>query len=210
MNVFRGAGDGTVTPGITQKAGVSPYAVAAADLNADGRLDLAIGHTGQGITGKGVSVMLGNGDGTFAPPVLHPTGSTSNSMVTIGDVNGDGRPDIVASCPSPSSATPGGSVQVLINAGNGSFSAPVRYDPGGATYGPYSVAIGDVNGDCWPDLVVDNLGAGGITVLVNRGNGVFGDPVNFPFTAPTRSRSVIWMSTVAPTSRSPNTRAQDS
>ena len=127
--------------------------------------------------------MLGNGDGTFAAPVLHPTGSTSHSMVSIGDVNGDGRPDIVASSASPSSATPGGSVQVLINAGNGSFSAPVGYDPGGASYGPYSVAIGDVNGDCWPDLVVDNLSAGGITVLVNRGNGVFGDPVNFPFTA---------------------------
>ena len=178
-NYFRGKGDGTYDAGIRSKAGVVPYFAATGDLNGDGKIDLAIGNAGLQNGGAGISIMLGNGDGTFAAPVLYPT-AKSVSQLVVGDLNRDGKLDVAGVC-TQVAGVPGGSVQVLINNGNGSFTGPVAYDPGNAAYGPYSVAIGDLNGDCWPDLAVDNAqrANSNITVLPNNGDGTFGAPVNF-------------------------------
>ena len=178
-NYFRGKGDGTFDAGIRYKAGVVPYFAAAADLNGDGKMDLAIANAGLQGTGAGIGIMLGNGDGTFATPVLYPT-AQSLTQIVVGDINRDGKLD-VAAVHTQAAGVPGGSVQVLINNGGGSFAGPVSYDPGNAAYGPYSVAIGDLNGDCWPDLAVDNAqrSNGNITVLPNNGDGTFASPVNF-------------------------------
>jgi hypothetical protein len=180
VNLLRGNGDGTFAAGARTKAGVTPNAVAAADLNADGKIDLAIANTGLGTTGAGVNVMLGNGDGTFATPVFYPTALPAMD-VAIGDLNRDGKPDIAAACPAPVSGASTGTVQVLVNGGAGTFSAPVAYDPGNAHDGPAFVAIGDLDGDCLPDLVVDNSqgATGNVTVLANKGNATFGSPTNF-------------------------------
>src|SRR5436305_1475348 len=70
-------------------AAAGPQAVVAADFNGDGKLDLAL--TSGGTT---VSVLLGNGDGTFRPAVNFATGSGPRS-IAVGDFNGDGNLDIV-------------------------------------------------------------------------------------------------------------------
>jgi hypothetical protein len=87
----------------------------------------------------------------------------------VGDFNTDGKPDFVV----PYTTGPTGSgttVPVLINAGNHMFFAPTPYAAGTA---PTSVAVGDVNSDNKPDIIVSNMNGAG--VLTNKGNGQFND-----------------------------------
>src|SRR5207249_1694859 len=90
--------------------GAFPVSVAIADLNADGRPDLAVATAGSNT----VSVLLGNGDGTFRDKSEYFAGITPYS-VTIGDLNGDGKPDLAVAN--------SGSVSVLLGNGTGTFGA---------------------------------------------------------------------------------------
>src|SRR5207302_182670 len=127
-------------------AGFNPEYVAVGDVNRDGRLDLAVAHSGS--TLGTVAVLLGNGDGTFQAPRNFSTGQGSLS-VAVGDVNGDGQPDLAVA----NSGSPLGTVAVLLGNGDGTFQAPRNFAAG---TGPLSVAVGDVNGDGQPDLAVAN------------------------------------------------------
>ena len=138
--------------------GGGPYSVAIGDLNADGNPDLVSANS----AGTTVSVLLGNGDGTFETYVNYTTGSGPN-CVAIGDLNGDLKPDLVTT------SGGGNTLSVLLGNGNGTFQPNDDYATGS---GPGSVAIGDVNGDSKPDLVVANLGSGSLgSVSVRLGNG---------------------------------------
>jgi large repetitive protein len=105
---------------------------------------------------------------TSAPVFLYPksyeTGGGSFS-VAVGDVNRDGKPDLVAAS---------NGVSVLMNKGDGSFLAKADYATGDS---PYSVALGDVNGDGSLDIVTGNTSDDTASVLLNRGDGSFGAPV---------------------------------
>jgi hypothetical protein len=105
---------------------------AIGDLNGDSRPDLAVANDGANT----VSVLLGNGNGTFGAKVDYGTGIIPRS-VAIGDVNGDTRPDLAVANASS------GTVSVLLGNGNGTFGAKVDYGTG---ISPRSVAIADVNG----------------------------------------------------------------
>jgi FG-GAP-like repeat len=72
----------------------SANSVALADVNGDGKLDL-IAACECGPTGGTVSVLLGNGDGTFQAPVNYPSGGDVGASVAVSDLNGDGKPDII-------------------------------------------------------------------------------------------------------------------
>ncbi len=168
VSVLLGNGDGTFQPARTFAAGIFPDAVAVGDFTGNGIPDLAVADYGdpQG-NGQGVSVLLGNGDGTFQAPRTFSAGSRPESLV-VGDFSGDGLPDLTVM----DGGTPqghGAGVSVLLGEGGGTFRAAVNYAAG---VGPTALAVGDFNRDGIPDLVVANY-PGGARVLLGNGDGTF-------------------------------------
>jgi hypothetical protein len=123
-----------------------------------------------------VRVLLGQGDGTFLPAQTFPAGSTPYS-VAVGDFNGDAIPDLaVANSNALFVGTP--SVSVLLGKGDGTF-LPAKNFPAGNT--PYSVAVGDFNGDGKLDLAVANAYTSNtVSMLLGNGDGTFQPALNFP------------------------------
>jgi hypothetical protein len=165
LQIYIGNGDGTFQKGVTYLTGVTPLYVAAADLNADGNLDLAVADSGAPIAsntvGNSVSIFLGNGDGTFILPgstrLDYPAGTNPTSVV-IADFNSDGIPDVVTT------ATGDDSFALLLGVGGGAFSAPIEV-PIGDT--PDSVATADFNGDGLPDLAITNYGSNSVSIVLD-------------------------------------------
>src|SRR5262249_53328931 len=117
VSVLLGNADGTFQPARTSAA-IYSASLAVGDFNQDGKLDLAI-DDGNGELG----ILLGHGDGTFAPPVVSPVGLAYAGVVTsvaIGDLNGDGKMDVVASW-RDGYGYPGTFVNVLLGHGDGNF-----------------------------------------------------------------------------------------
>lgn len=187
VGVLLGNGDGTFQAVKAYISGPgSPESVAVADVNGDGKPDLLVAITGNNFEGS-VGVLLGNGDGTFQPVVLHDSGGTSAESVVVVDANGDGKPDIVASnsCGSTKLCSPSdGNVSLLLGNGDGTFQAATFiYGP---LPGQYSrIAVADVNEDGKPDLLVtDQCGSKNcitsiVAVLVGNGDGTFQTPVTY-------------------------------
>lgn len=96
-------------------SGSSPDSVAVGDFNGDGKLDLAIANGGS----NNVSVLIGNGDGTFKAPLN--SGVSGPGSLAVGDFNGDGIMDV---------ATTNTGVSILLGKGDGTFRAPVNYTTG--------------------------------------------------------------------------------
>jgi hypothetical protein len=182
VTVLLGNGDGTFQSPVSYgSGGYTAGSVAIADVNGDGKLDLVVSNYCQsycsGGSGMGgVSVLLGNGDGTFQPAVSYSSGGADATSVAIADLNGDGKPDIVVAnkCQTPTTCN-NGVVGVLLGNGDGTFQSPVSYSSGSPA--ALSVAIGDVNGDGFPDIVVAN-NFGPVALLLGNGNGTFQPPVN--------------------------------
>jgi hypothetical protein len=179
--VLLGNGDGTFQPAVTYTAAANGVtSVAVGDVNGDGKPDIVAAVDEAGVPGS-VSVLLGNGDGTFRGAVSYPSGGYQAQSVAIADVNGDGKPDLVVSnVVSCTSCTGDGTVAVLLGNGDGTFQTPVSYDSGGRYAG--AVAIGDVNGDGKPDIVVTNIQAqptSNVSVLLGNGDGTFQPAVTY-------------------------------
>jgi hypothetical protein len=158
LSVFLGNGDGTFQPAVAYSSGAYWATwVVIADVNNDKKLDLVVANTtlAAGTSGPGiVSVLLGNGDGTFQPAVTYDSGELGATSVAVGDLNRDGKPDLVVS--NNSTADSGeGSVAVLLGNGDGTFQAAVPYDSGGGGAG--SVVVKDVNGDGKLDVIVSDV-----------------------------------------------------
>ena len=139
--------------------GTLPRSVAVGDFNGDGKPDLTVANQ----DADTVSVLLGNGDGSFQAPRTFAVGSVPFS-VAVGDFNGDGKPDLTVA--NENVAT----VSVLLGNGDGSFQAQRTFAVGST---PISVAVGDFNGDGKPDLTVANDGANTVSVLLGNGDGSF-------------------------------------
>ncbi len=137
--------------------------VAIGDLDGDGRPDVAV-------AGGGVSVLRNIGAYfAFAAPVYYATG-TRALCVAIGDLDGDDRPDLVTANYGDQSSQIGSSVTTLRNVGNGTFTDRTDYATGA---GSVAVAVGDLDGDGKPELLVANQNGDTVSILRNRGDGTF-------------------------------------
>jgi len=154
--------------------GAMPGEVALADLNGDGNLDVLANNSESyksSPPGTGsLSVLLGHGDGTFAPAGAFALGDRPIGGLVVGDLNKDGKVDVVA-CNTDSN-----DVSVLLGRGDGTFNPQTRYAVGAD---PEGVALGDVNGDGLLDIVTGNTWSNDISLLLNQGNGIFAPQVRF-------------------------------
>ena len=122
-------------------------------------------------TDNTVSVLLGLGDGGFAPQVTYRVGANPRG-VSVGDLNGDGAPDIVTANQNDNT------ISVLLN-GAGTFAPEVTYAVG---VSPQALGLGDFDGDGNLDLAVANSDTDDIAVLLNLGDGgTFGAPAFYPW-----------------------------
>jgi hypothetical protein len=195
ISVLLGKGDGTFhAPVNYSSGGQGAYSISVADVNGDGKLDLVVanGCLGNNCATGGVGVLLGNGDGTFKKPVTYSSGAASvfGSHVAVGDLNGDGKLDLVVALTGSGcgSGCPKGLVGILLGNGDGTFKKAKTYGTGGFDAIGW-VAIADVNGDKKPDLVVANYCAtecsyppveGSVGVLLGNGNGTFHAVKTYP------------------------------
>ena len=132
-----------------------PRSIALGDLNGDGNPDVVVGNSGS----RNISVLLGNGAGAFAAPVLVNALGSSPMAIAIADMNGDARQDIVT-------ANLTGEVSILLGNGTGAFPGPSLNFPAGTS--PAAMAIADFNKDGKPDVLTANSGSADIYIQTNQ------------------------------------------
>ena len=196
VTVLLGNRNGTFTLGQSVSAGGTYTAsLQTADINGDGRPDLALVSSCNGIDtcvngSAGVSVLLGNGDGTFQAPLRSTFFGWLAFSVAVGDFNGDGKPDLAVAvennCRGLTHCT-ANVVSFLLGNGDGTFQAGKTYPSGGSLFthqlgaDPVNLLmVGDFNGDHKDDLALVNPSqtksssfSAELRVFLGRGNGVF-------------------------------------
>ena len=182
--VLMGNGDGTFTastaPGNTN--GLTSCALAAADFNSDGGLDLAVGND---IYGR-LDILLGYGAGAFSeaansPMYLSVIGQCS---VTVGDLNGDGKLDLAI-------ATQGtNSVTILLGNGDGTFTPATGPAPAVGKQ-PQAIVAADFNGDGKLDLAIANAADNTVTILLGNGDGTFTQASGSPIAVGTAPYAIV-------------------
>ena len=180
VSILLGNGDGTFTPANPPEVEVGdlPISVAVGDFDGNNILDLAVTN----FDSNTVSILLGNGDGTFDPTnptqlmigellINVPVGVFPTS-ISVGDFDSDENLDLAVAN--------GGSddVSILLGDGEGTFGPPTNFPVGSA---PRSISVGDLNDDGNLDLATANLDANTVSILLGHGDGTFtpanGSPV---------------------------------
>jgi hypothetical protein len=184
--VVANAGDGTIAvllndpnnPGTFQTptyytVGGSPFSVIVGQFTASGHQDILVGTSNSllGTSTDTVSLLLGNGDGTFQAPIQISTGASGGQDVAAAQFSAGGNYNIIVANYDTNN------VSVLFGNGDGTFQPPVLYPVGTL---PYTVAVGDVNRDGHPDIITSNRGDGTVSVLLNDGTDNFSSRMDYP------------------------------
>ncbi|MEG4318555.1 MULTISPECIES: DUF4347 domain-containing protein, partial [unclassified Microcoleus] len=170
-NVSIVLGDGTGNFGTATNLNTNPpsdlstWSVAVGDFNKDGNSDLVTANNYP----NNVSLLLGNGDGTFGNATYFSVGSSPYS-VAVGDFNKDGNSDLVTANQTYND------VSILLGNGNGSFGTSTSLSVGS---NPYFVVVGDFNKDGRSDLATANFDSNNVSILLQNANGTFANAINY-------------------------------
>lgn len=166
-----GTGGFSAAPGSPAPAGTNPAGVTSGDFNKDGKLDLAVSN----VSSNDVTVLLGNGNGSFTQAPQSPVATMGSFPVRViaGDLNSDGTLDLVTA--NNNSAN----VSILIGNGNGTFQPGT---PLAVANGPSSVSIADLNLDGKADLLVSATGNDKVHLFLGNGVGGFAQASGSPIT----------------------------
>jgi hypothetical protein len=191
VSILLGNGDGTFTPanGSPVSAGIGnfPFFIAVADFNNDGNADLAV------VNGRdnSLSILEGNGDGTFTPftgsPIIFANAAGSCPIVAA-DFNGDGKVDLAVANFNDDN------VEILLGNGDGTFTLSSQ-TPITVGVNPFSMTALDYNGDGYTDLAVANFSFGQangtVDILVGKGDGTFTLTAQSPITVGSQPNDVV-------------------
>ena len=168
MAILMGHGDGTFAPEVTYEpcgpSGGGPLYAAPGDFDENGTVDLAVACGWSGV----VAILLGNGDGTFAPAVEYGEADNLPFIVQTGDFNNDDHLDLMVA------NYANGGVEMHLGNGDGTFGPAVGFGGGS----PYTVAVGDFNGDDNDDFA--RPGGGNIQVHLGNGDATFAPALLHP------------------------------
>jgi hypothetical protein len=159
---------------VTYAVGTNPQGIVIADFNGDGKLDIAVANSGS----NNVSILLGNGDGTFRPAENFDAGN-SPSAILLGDFNGDGNPDLALFQTGDLNHSTIGSVSILLGNVDGTFRPPTNT---AVSVFASLVVVGDFNLDKKVDLIVGEISDAlnlTLSFLPGNGNGTFQAPREF-------------------------------
>jgi hypothetical protein len=159
VSVLLGVGDGSFRPQTLYPVSDAPSRVLIADLNEDGKKDVATANLND------ISILPGRGDGSFGSQTAYPAGAWPIS-IAAGDLNGDGHLDLAVG-----NGSNAHTVTLLFGVGDGSFNLSGAIQTAGF---PASVAIVDVTGDGLVDILVSSLGLAAVEIHRSLGGGAFG------------------------------------
>jgi hypothetical protein len=176
FSVLLNKGDGIFYPAVDYPTDVRPGPIVADDFNGDGKKDVAIGNVQGGLFSTGtVSILSGNGDGTFKPAINYDANGATN--LAAGDFNNDGKVDLAVT------SSPFGEnnnrLSLLINNGNGTYQPAVVLP----TIANLGIKTGDLNKDGNLDLVVLDYYGSKCSLLLGNGNGTFQLATSYDITA---------------------------
>lgn len=181
LSIFTNNGSGGFILSSKPQVGVHPNSVVAADLNEDGQVDLICANAS--IPGT-LTVLTNSGGGRFGSYGTLNVNSSPNSVVAL-DVNGDNKVDLIYAYNDAS----GNTLSVLTNDGSGGFVFASTPDPGIFNY-PVSIYTADINDDGKVDFITANRFANTLSVLTNKGSGLFGLKASIPVTS-----NPVWVTT---------------
>jgi hypothetical protein len=152
----------------------SPIALGTADFNRDGHADIVYQDM---YTGGNLHVLLGKGDGTFTPGQTIPLPQGVGANITVGDLNGDGIPDLILGYDFSYNAQVNDSITVLLGHGDGTFSSPAYFAVSNAEVSFYGkMGIADFDGDGHADVIASDFD-GSLYFFKGDGQGHLATPV---------------------------------
>jgi ABC-type phosphate transport system substrate-binding protein len=178
IRILMNAGNGTFAAPVVYEIPPKPTSMVAVDLNRDGKEDLVVATQG----GKQIAILLGRGDGTFAPAVKRSIGIGEKQELAVGDFNGDGKADLALTESYFQSGHGNQEIAILLGNGEGGFGKLTSFAAAGE---PRGIAVTDLNGDSNQDLVV--TASNGSHYFLGNGDGTFGAPVAFSAEEPAYS-----------------------